>query len=636
MNIKNFVSVTLFLITFSIFSQDHLYSSLTIDPELKKNANAVVRLNDKVVTIESQQKMTITLNRIVTVLNEKGNRHLQAIVGYDNYRKVKKIEAVIFNESGKEIKKIKKRDFIDHSAVDGGTLYSDSRMLYMPYTPIAYPYTVKFYCEVETPNTIVIPSWQPIEGYFLSIEKDNFIVNDHANLGLRFKELSLKEYPIKKVTTLTSVNYSLIKARAIKPEDLSPSLINFTPQVMLAVEKFHYYGVDGYAKNWTEFGNWMQHSLLEGRNNVSQKTKNQILNLVSEVKDPIEKARMVYEYVQNNTRYISVQVGIGGNQPIPAIEVDQLKYGDCKGLTIYTQSLLDIAGVTSYYTVVEAGKDIVDFDEDFASLAQGNHIILGIPNNDEMIWIDCTSQIQPFGFIGDFTDNRNVLVVKPNDSEILKTTMYPDKFNYQNTKANINIKNDASINSEITIKTNGIQYDNRFYIERESKKNIIKYYKNYWSNINNLEVLNYSFNNNKSDVEFTETVNIFAKNYASVTGERFIFSPNAFNKNTFIPSRYRNRKLQLEIQRGYLDEDEFQITIPEGYEIEAIPNNISIKNKFGEYVIQIESVNNKIIYSRKLLINKGDYPKEEYESYRNFRKKISKTDNSKIVLKKTI
>ena len=81
----------------------------------------------------------------------------------------------------------------------------------------------------------------------------------------------------------------------------------------------------------------------------------------------LEKAKIVYRYVQDNTRYISVQVGIGGIQPIAAIEVDELKYGDCKGLTNYTQALLDIAGVESFYTIVQAGKEIVDFDSDFAS-----------------------------------------------------------------------------------------------------------------------------------------------------------------------------------------------------------------------------------------------------------------------------
>ncbi|MCF7569543.1 DUF3857 domain-containing protein [Sabulilitoribacter arenilitoris] len=634
MVLKPIVNIMLLLATLTAFSQDDLYSSLTIPDDLKKGANAVVRLNEMHVVIESQNKILISLDRVVTVFNEKGNQHLQAGVGYDNHIKVKKIEAVIFDENGEVLKKKKKRDFIDYSAVDGGTLYSDSRVLFLGYTPINYPYTVKFSYEVESVNTAAIPTWRPINSYFLSVEKDSFILNDQANLGLRSKEISFDEFQVKKSTSSNTLSYTISNVPPIKPEDLSPSLNSITPYAMVAVEKFHFNGVDGHAKNWNEFGNWIRNSLLKGRNEVTEKTKQQILDLVKGIDNPIEKAKKVYEFVQNNTRYISVQVGIGGVQPIAALEVDNLKYGDCKGLTNYTQSLLSIAGVKSYYTVVEAGKEIIDFDTDFASLEQGNHIILGIPNNDEMIWLDCTSQIHPFGFIGDFTDDRKVLVIKQDYSEILKTINYPDSINYQFTKADIKLSVDGSINSEVTIKTKGVQYDNRFYIERKSKKDIDEYYKEYWGNVNNLEINDYSFENDKEDVEFTEKIKSRAQNYGSINGDRLIFAPNAFNKNSFIPNRYRNRKLPVEIQRGYLDEDSFSYTIPNEYVIESLPENVSIKNKFGEYFIEFIQDGNKILYNRKLKILKGKYPKLEYDLYRNFRKKISKMDNYKIILKK--
>ena len=616
------------------FSQNEMYSSSTIDQNLVQGANAVVRLNQQEVIIESQQKMTIEQRRIITVLNEEGNRYVGAGVGYDEYQKIKKIEAVIYDDSGNEIKKIKKKDFIDQSAVDGGTLYSDSRVLYMAYTPINYPYTVEFTYKIETKNTAAIRSWSPIDGYFLAIEEDSYKISDVAALGLRKKHKNVEAYNISVSEQGNSLEYKLKDLKPLKPESLSPSFQDIEPQVMIAAEKFHYYGVDGSASDWKEFGKWVNDALLKGRQEVSSETKAKVLSLVEGVEDPIEKAKLIYDFVQENTRYISVQVGIGGVQPIPALKVDEVKYGDCKGLTNYTQSLLEVAGVESYYTIVEAGRTIVDFEEDFPSLAQGNHIILAIPEGEKLHWLDCTSQKHPFGFIGDFTDNRRVLIIKDGEGQIAHTEKYIDEKNYMLTKADIHLDANGGIQANTIITSKGIDYDNRFFLEDESKKNIEEYYKKYWNDVNDLFIENYDFSNDKEQVVFTEKISLNAKKYASILDNKLIFSTNVLDKNVFIPKRYRNRKFPLIIQRGYVAESDFSIQIPSEYVQQEIPEDIKLESKFGTYNVTYEIKDNAILYKRKLSIKKGEYSKEDYEAYRKFRKKVAKSDKQKIILNK--
>jgi hypothetical protein len=456
-----------------------------------------------------------------------------------------------------------------------------------------------------------------------------------SELRLRHKEINIDSFSIEKTHQKGMIEYTMAKMPAIKPEPLSPLLSKVSPEVLFAVEEFHFYGVDGKAKNWIEFGKWINDELLQGRNTVTEATKNEVLRLTNEVSSPIEKAKIIYKYVQDNTRYISVQVGIGGVQPIEAIEVDKLKYGDCKGLTNYTQALLSIVGVKSYYSVVESGRHIVDFHKDFASIEQGDHIILCIPANDDLLWLDCTSQKNPFGFIGSFTDNRNVLVVGPNGGEILKTSEYKNEANYQKTHSNIKLFGDAGFEANINVKSQGIQYDDRFLIQKESERNIVEFYKEIWGYVNNLELKKYHFKNDKTTVEFHETLDVAATSYATKIGNRLMFKPNFFNRNSFVPDRCRIRTLPVEIERGYLDEDEFQIEIPKDYEIESIFDKKLITNKFGEYFVDCEVDNNKITYKRKLFIKEGVYAKEDYKLYREFRRNVSKLDNSKIVLIKS-
>src|SRR5690606_22075365 len=116
-------------------------------------------------------KMATTQKRIVTVLNENGNGYINAYKHYDPTTKIKSIQAVVFDSFGKEIKKIKKNDFRDVSAVSGGTLYSDSRLLYLDYTPTGYPYTIEFTSEVETSNTAFMTPWYFLDGYHVSTEE---------------------------------------------------------------------------------------------------------------------------------------------------------------------------------------------------------------------------------------------------------------------------------------------------------------------------------------------------------------------------------------------------------------------------------------------------------------------------------
>ena len=342
--------------------------------------------------------------------------------------------------------------------------------------------------------------------------------------------------------------------------------------------------------------------------------------------------------MQENTRYISVQVGIGGIQPISASEVDRVKYGDCKGLTNYTKALLEAVGVVSYYTEVYAtSSKKIDMDENFPSLfGQANHVILNIPiENKESVWLECTSQIMPFGFLGDFTDDRNVFVITPEGGKIISTPKYGASENSQSTKAELNIMDDSSLEVHAKIISKGIQYNDKFYLENEERREQDKYFKNHWNYIGNISIDEIKFSNDKDNVAFTQDVSFKAIDFCSFTGERILFTPNVLNRNTYIPNRYRTRKLPLQIERGFIDDDEYEINLPQGYTVEFIPENVSLESNFGSYTVTIERITDtKLKYERKFEITGGFYPKEEYEKYREFIKEVSKNDNAKIVLTK--
>jgi transglutaminase-like putative cysteine protease len=631
-----FFSLFSFLFCNLFFAQKPEYNVSTISDSLKLNANAVIRLSSINVTILSQNSMLIQTKVVTTVLNEFGLKNLTLSDYYDKNRKIAKIEATVFDALGKEIKSFKKKDFRDVSVADGISIFNDNRALYLDYTPITYPFTLVFESQIETSNTAFIPSWSPINDYYVSVEKTVFSINFKTELNLKIKEENFSsKIQIEKKETSTSKNYSSIAINAIKKEELAPSLIKFSPMVYFALENFNLENVLGKAANWNEFGKWYYNALLADTEEIPDATVQKLKQLIGNEKRPLEIAKMVYNYVQEKTRYVSVQVGIGGWKPMLAKDVDKLGYGDCKALTNYTRSLLKSLGVQSYFTVVYAGNNKRNIKEDISSI-QGNHVILTLPIDNDLIWLECTSQIQPFGFQGELTDDRNVLLIKPDGGEIVKTKTFDEKDNLKKITGSYSISENGMIKGNLKMISFGIQYDNEFQKERMSKEDQIKHYKEEFSNINNLKLKKISFLNDKNAIQFTEEIEIEAENYAQNTGGKYMFALNAFDQSSYVPKKYRNRELPFEIERGFTNEEEITITLPEGFSVEAKPNGVELATEFGSYKIDFISSDNKnIICKRKLIINKGFYESSKFENYRKFREAIAKTDNSKVIISKT-
>ncbi|MET2985858.1 DUF3857 domain-containing protein [Aureibaculum conchae] len=635
MNFKKLLFfVALFCFQFT-FSQNFDYSILAIPDSLKQNANSVVLNSNTKITLESSKKMIVSRKKVVAVLNKLGDRNSQIVIHYDSSNEIKKVRAYVYNAMGVEIKDIKKRDFTDRSAADGISLFNDGRLIYYNYVPTSYPYTIYYEYEVESSNTAFIPRWYPYASYHQGVVKSSYEITYPTYLSIQKAEKNFENYTIAKSTKPNTLTYEINNSPAIKYEELCPSSLKIMPWLIVASNKFRLENVDGSANNWTEFGKWMYDNLIVSRMALPESTKTKVKQMVDGIEDPVEKARIIYDYVQEKTRYISVQVGIGGWMPMLATDVDKLGYGDCKALTNYTKSLLDEVGVESYHVLLYGGP-IKSLEKDLAS-PQGNHMILYVPSDKRDNWLECTSQIDPFGYQGTFTDNRDVLVITPEGGKLKHTGIYKTEDSFQNTKANYKINNEGNIEAQIKIRSGGIQYSDHFIIENKSKRDIEAHYKSdYWSYVNNINLKNYAFTNNRDSIIFTENIELGASKYASFSGDRMLFTINAFNRALDVPKRYRNRKLPFEIARGFIDKDEFKISLPADYNIEALPNNIDVKNKFGSYTLSIEKIDEKNLkYTRVFKLNEGLYPAKDYKAYRDFRKKIAKQDKNKIVLIKS-
>jgi len=609
------------------------YAADRISASLKNRADAVIRNMETTVDMRAPDNMVLYVKKAVTILNKSGDDRAALSIYYNKSTAIKSIKGLILNSFGQPTGKFSQNNFRDESAVNDFSLFEDARIKH--YTPnvIAYPYTIIYEYEVRYKQNLIIPDWYANPYPDVAVEKNTYTFISKPDDQVRIKEYNFKGKPtVSRPDKYITRTWEVTNLNAFKREPFSPDPNTYLTYIKIAAEQFNYYGYKGNYKNWNELGKWVFDALIKDRQALSQQTVQEIKTLVNGISNDKEKARKIYEYVQKKTRYISIQVGIGGFQPIPATEVQALSYGDCKALVNYTQSLLKAVDIPSYYCVVYAGELKKNLDTEFASMDQGNHIILCIPLKNDTTWLECTSQDSPFGYLGSFTDDRTVLACTAEGGKLLKTPSLATPGNLLTRKAELKIESTGDVSGRLKTDFSGSQYDNYQRIINEPYAEQLKLLKEEYD-IDNIDFTDLKLIQKKDAHPVTsESMQLSIQKYAPMTNNLVYLIPNAFNKTRSIPE-VRNRTLPVYINRGYTDEDEIVYHVPDGYSITARPPDQEIKSAFGTYSMNIRMEGKKLTYKRKMVLYNGNYAAGKYEDMTLFFSTISGLDNSKVIFK---
>jgi hypothetical protein len=614
-----------------------VYEASTIPKDLLPYASAVVRKME--VTTEVKD-LTNTINHfkeVVTILNKNGDHHADIGVWYNKSNRIKYIKGVVYDEFGKPVKKFTEKNFSDHSAGDDASLFVDSRLKHYNAAIVTYPYTIEYEYEELSKQTLNFNDWSPNDAKATAIEHSSFQFICKPDFNIRYKELNYNGKAITgtNATGFKTYTWEVSNVKALRSEPYSPDPEQYKTTIKIAPEKFIYEGYDGSFTNWNELGKWVHDRLLLGRATLSPETVSNMRSLTDSIKSPKMKAKAIYEYMQRKNRYVSVQIGIGGFQPILASDVDRVSYGDCKALVNYTQALLKAVNIDSYYCVVQAGDFKKSLMPDFASMAQGNHIILCLPFKNDTTWLECTSKDTPFGYLGNFTDDRWVLACTTDGGKLLHTPKYTAEQSKQIRIATATLKADGELNGSMKTTFEGWQFENRPTFPGETSDEIKKAKERY--SINNLEIeaLKLNMANSQQPIN-NEEMKFTAGDYAAVSTNGLVFMVNIANRYTSVPREVRNRITDVYINRGYTDVDEITYNVPAGYRLDSNPLQVNIDKPFGKFTATaIMNSNNQIVYKRKIQMIDGTYPKDKYQDLVDFYQQVADADNYKATLVKT-
>ncbi|MEO1804829.1 MAG: DUF3857 domain-containing protein [Bacteroidota bacterium] len=617
------------------WAQDFAFDE--IPSELAEDVQAVVRYDRTTIEVENASRAVWKQQYAVTILEEDAVSYGFINIPYDkNFSKVRNIEAAIYDKNGKRVSKIKSNDFEDFQPSDYTSLASSIRLITARTGYSKYPYTVVYSYEKTIKGIHGFPTFYVYPGANVSVEEAQMVIKSPSDFVIRHKTVNTDiEARILQGDDQHIYSWEWKNMKPIESEYMSPGLSQVCPKLLVATNTVSLDDYEGSMASWQDYGAFF-YDLNKERDELPPAMVSKVHELTDSLDDPFEKIDVLYRYMQDNTRYVSIQLGIGGFQTFEASYVFEKGYGDCKALSNYMKSMLKEIGIKSHHVIIGAGKDRPAVVTDFVS-NQFNHMILCVPNEQDTVWLECTSNVNPTGYLGLFTENRHALVLTAEGGVLTSTPRSGPAENAQFRTAEVALDDagNATVKTEIRGLGNAQGAFTEFAKNR-TKEDQEEFLREYWIEASSFDLENYEFEvlppSNPPEARLRYVLS--ARNWSSLSGSRLFLTPNVLENNLSLPPIVDDRTQPLCNYVPKLKHDTITYTLPEGYIVEAMDTDpTEINWKHGNYRSQIELVDPQTLrYTRSFMLERFNLPASEYNAYRKFIKAAIKADRQQIVL----
>lgn len=420
-------------------AQNSLWNVAEIPDSLRQGVYSVIRCNE----ITFKQTGTNSGSRshclAVTILSDQGDSHASWAEYTNAYSDLTSFEGRIYNAEGKAIGRIRQKD-LSHSEYTQALMTDAVTHFYIPDKQAQYPYTIEYRWEVKINDGIA--------GYLnkraVSYSKQSAQESVHQIIvpSGEINTLALNttaQWQCTQEGKLVHYTFRMPAFSGLKVEDMMPDDWNVVPCIAATPKQFSIENHPGQLNTWQHFGDWI-FQLYADRQELLPSDRDTVLALTSGLDTQRAKVEALYKYLARKTRYVSIQLGIGGWRPMAATEVGRTGFGDCKALANYMLSLLQEAGIQSHPVVISTTE--ARYLEEFPNFYQNNHAILCIPMSDEAspsdtLWMDCTAANHLlYDVINPALRGHDCLVLRPEGTLLTRVPEQPISWT---TRADIQI-----------------------------------------------------------------------------------------------------------------------------------------------------------------------------------------------------
>lgn len=584
------------------------------------------------ITVLGENKLIVRREDSIVVADESGKELGSDAIRQTDFIKFRKLDARIYDLSGRLLRKLQKKDIRESSLSLTSVFNEHKTKFYSSFTVPGLPYRLTRVREYEIKSAFFWPDWNPqttvdVEHARLELILKHQVEFEYRNIGdLAQPEISAGPDGSKRYV------WAIDDVPAFEDEYRSAPEAAFQMGVKFMPRKFKLAGFEGTSKDWRAFGSWY-YALIKDRLSLTAENAATIPLLHAVSRN--ERIRQIYRFLQAQTRYVQIYLNEGGWRPHDVNRIKKMKYGDCKDLSIFMIAMLAQAGIEAHPALVLT-RDRGWVDPGFPA-NNFNHCIAVVPFENDTLWLECTSDVTAFDDPPASIEGVNVLLIKPDGGQLLRTPVSTAEKNRSKLVARAQLFRDRHLRVEGTLMFTGnsaisMRASLSAVDQKEQKEWLVRRFSRKAGDarctlltIDNLD---------DPDSLLTIRFDVDLQYFARKAGNRLIIEPRLFHRWTFDGEDPSCRTMPLLNLTRFVEEDSIVFVLPESFRVRGSTKSDTVRSEFGEYRFDMLPQKGGLLWRSSFTSRARTVPLVDYPDYYDFMSSVGKQASPKVVLQK--
>ena len=611
-----------------------------------KDTSAVVLLDSQVTTITESGEAQTLYRRAYRILRPEGHKYGIVSIPFDQDIRPGHLKAWSIPSTGNDYE-VGEKDSVETSLFSE-SLYDDTREKLLD-IPAAEPGSVIGYeFEQRRRPSILQDVWQ--FQLDLPVRRSRFELRLPAGWEYRVFWVNHAAEKPEEISQ-NGWGWELSDLPAVEPEPSMPAWSALAGRL----------GVTYYPRSKVSsaesLGSWPMIARWYGRLTVDRRQatpaiRQKVADLTANASKPLDQIRALAAFVQADIRYVAIEVGIGGFQPHSAADVFANHYGDCKDKATLLSTMLAVAGVKSYYVLIDDERGVVV--PEVPSALSFDHVILAIqvpespelsqlwsvqeqPKLGKLLFFDPTDPYVPVGYLPAELQANYGLLVTDSGGELVKLPLPPPAANRLLRTADLLLTAKGTLTGSVQeMRWGAPAAELRARLLEASQVDRQKIFETLLAQFLSGSVLQSATAGNldKLDAPLALQYSFAATDYAKLSGDLFLVKPRVLGSKLEDVLDAKERKYPVEFPTTTSQGDVFDITLPDGYTVDELPDPVDISSGATSYRSKTVTDGHVLHYTRLYQITDIRISTENLAQLKQFYQQVAADERSIAVFKK--